>query len=353
MPGWAGQLRWTWALVRQAAPSRRVALRYIAEYVGLRLWSLVIGCFPIELNLHTGRLLGGVWWRLMKRHRERAMENLRPALGAQYSEEELLGIARRSFEHFAQLYLVELPLTPRLITEWSWARYVELDALGPALRILLDGRGAIMLTAHFGNYELLGYAIARLGLPLTAVMRPLDNPLVNDYLERSRRAGGVTLLYKRGAMESAEEILGDGGTLCFIADQDAGRKGVFAEFFNRKASWYKSIALLAMLKRVPLIVGSATRVGRRFRYRIHVDRIIRPQEWESQDDPLMWITQAFATALEAAIRRAPEQYLWAHRRWKTRPKEERAVAADSSAGGAGPRDSGGLSHRGAEAQSIK
>jgi len=304
------------------------ALRRYGEYAALRAWATLMGCFPIDMNLHTARLMGRIWWLLRRDHRKRAMDNLRPAFGDTYDEAQLRNIARRSFEHFAQLYLVELVMSPRIITEWSWSRHVELDALGPALRQLLDDRGLIMLTGHFGNYELLGYTICRLGVPITAVMRPLDNPLINRYLVDAREAGGLSLLYKKGAMEQAGSIIDQGGALSFIADQDAGRKGIFVDFFNRKASTYKSIGLLAMQKRVPIVVGYAARVRRGFHYRMAVERIIWPQEWDSQDDPLRWITQTFSSALETAIRRYPEQYLWMHRRWKHRPKEElRALAA--------------------------
>ncbi|MCK4342781.1 MAG: lysophospholipid acyltransferase family protein [Phycisphaerae bacterium] len=307
------------------APSLRVALRRIAEYLALRLWIIVISCFPIEMNLRTARLMGRIWWLVLKRHRERAMDNLRPALGDRYDDRQLRRIARQSCEHFAQLYLVELVLTPRIITEWSWARHVELDRLGPVLRELLADRGVIMLTGHFGNYELLGYTICRLGIPLTAIMRPLDNPLINRYLVASREAGGLSLLYKKGVTAAAPEVLDRGGALCFIADQDAGRKGLFVDFFGRKASTYKSIGLLAMQKRVPIVVGYAARVRPGFHYRLAVERIIQPEEWDCRDDPLYWITQTFSQALEAAIRRWPEQYLWVHRRWKHRPKSERPL----------------------------
>jgi KDO2-lipid IV(A) lauroyltransferase len=287
---------------------------------------LIVSCFPVDMNLRTARLMGRIWWWSMKRHRDRAMDNLRPALGDRYSERQLRDIARSSFEHFAQLYLVELMMMPRIITEWSWSRHVELGRLGPALRELLDERGVIMLTGHFGNYELLGYTICRLGIPLTAIMRPLDNPLINRHLVASRRAGGLTLLYKKGVSAVAGNVIDNGHALCFIADQDAGRKGLFVDFFGRKASTYKSIGLLAMAKRVPVVVGYAVRVQRGFHYRIDVERIIQPEEWDSQDDPLLWITQTFSHALEVAVRRHPEQYLWVHRRWKHRPKEEQGRA---------------------------
>jgi Kdo2-lipid IVA lauroyltransferase/acyltransferase len=298
------------------------AVARLAAYLALRAWVVLIGCFPIEVNLATARFLGRCWWWLRKDHRARARDNLRPAFRGTHSEAQLTRIARASFEHFAQLYLVELAMTPRLITPYGWSRYVELGELGPTLRELLSQRGAVMLTAHFGNYELLGYTVCRLGLPITAVMRPLDNPLINNYLMASRAAGGLSLLFKRGATAQAGEVLDRGGALCFIADQDAGRKGLYVDFFGRKASTYKSIGLLAMAKRVPVVIGTAARVRSGFHYRMDVERIIQPEEWESQPDPLLWVTQTFSHALEAAIRRHPEQYLWVHRRWKHRPKSE-------------------------------
>jgi KDO2-lipid IV(A) lauroyltransferase len=323
--------RWSQRLLNWTeAPTLVVALRRVGEYLALRLWALIIGCFPIDVNLHTARWMGRVWWTVMKRHRERALSHLRPALGNRYSEQQLRRMARRSFEHFAQVYLVEVVMTPRGVNEWSWARHVELDDLGPALHELLAARGAILLTGHFGNYELLGYTICRLGVPLTAVMRPVDNPLINRYLVASRAAGGLALLYKKGVSAVAGEVIDRGQALCFIADQDAGRKGMFVDFFGRQASTYKSIGLLAMQKRVPIIVGYAARVHPGFHYRIAVERIVQPEEWSQRDDPLRWITQTFTQALETAIRRWPEQYLWVHRRWKHRPKDERPDPAGST-----------------------
>lgn len=310
--------------------SLMAALRCVAIYAALRAWVVLMQCFPITWNLATARWMGWLWWLLFPRHRDRAMDNLRPALGDRYDEAGLRRIARESLEHFAQLYLVELVMTPRVITEWSWARHVELGHLGPALRELLSDRGCILLTGHFGNYELLGYTICRLGVPLTAVMRPLDNPLINRYLVSTRQAGGLTLLYKKGVSAVAGEVIDRGGGLSFIGDQDAGRKGLFVDFFNREASTYKSIGLLAMAKSVPIIVGSAVRTRRGFHYRIDVERIIQPCEWQGQDDELRWITQTFSTALENAIRRHPEQYLWMHRRWKHQPKP-RAEATSAAA----------------------
>lgn len=325
-----------WSAAYREVGGGWVGARMLATYAALRLWSVLMNCFPIEANLHTARIIGKVGWLidrlfLGRYYERRSLEQLRPSLGDVYSERALRRIARRAFEHVAMVYLAELVCTPRAINLWNWARCVELHDLGPPLRRLLAQRGAIMLTAHFGNFELLGYTLATLGLPISAIMRPLDNPLLNEFVKQRRQAAGLTLLSKHGVTSEADDVLAARGTLCFIADQDAGRKQVFAEFFGRKASWYKSIGILAMRHRVPIIVGNAVRVGGGFRYRIAVERIIEPADWDAQDDPLAWITQTYAADLERAIRRAPEQYLWLHRRWKTRPRHELAAGATSGA----------------------
>ncbi|GMU84171.1 MAG: hypothetical protein AMXMBFR47_40410 [Planctomycetota bacterium] len=312
-----------WKLAWREAGGGLKALRAIGEYVAIRLWAALISLFPVEVNLRSARFMGTMWWWLHRNSRTRSMEHLRfgfPDLDDARREK----IARESLKHWAQVYLVESILTPRLVNEWTWSRYVTLDdSVQPALRRLILGEPVIMVTPHFGNFELMGFLIAKLGFPLSAVMRPLDNALLTSYVERSREAGGLTLLYKKGAVESAAPLLESGGVLCFIADQDAGSRGIFVDFFNRPASWYKSIGLLAMHSRVPVIVGHMARARQGFHYRMHVDRVIRPEEWDAQDDPLRWITTAFANDFERAIRRHPEQYLWAHRRWKSEPGQRR------------------------------
>ncbi|MFQ5430012.1 MAG: lysophospholipid acyltransferase family protein [Phycisphaerae bacterium] len=334
------------------------------QYAAVRLVVLFLSMFPLETSLRAMRWLGAVWcdlpealpdsrvppriarlrfmrWavrlsdagnRLLSRfreHRRRAERHIRLAF-PDLDDAAVSSMARASMQQLAML-AVEVLLTPRLITPWTWARHITLHRLDEAIRALLARKGCIMLTAHYGNWELLGYALATLGFDVVAVMRPLDNPYLNRYLLERRERSGLRLLYKKGASRSAAEVLESGGALCFIADQNAGRKGLFVDFFGRKASTYKSIGLLAMAHDVPIIVGCARRRSRRFEYEVCVNRIIRPEEWRDREDPLMWITQAYSRAMEDFIRVAPEQYLWIHRRWKTRPKEERlALEAETS-----------------------
>ena len=115
------------------------------------------------------------------------------------------------------------------------------------------------------------------------------------------------------------DILANHGSLSVVADQDAGRRGLFVDFFGRPASTYKSIAFLAMRHQTPIVVGYGKRLSYDFKFEIGVERVIYPHEWADRDDAPQWITQEFTRALENVIRKAPEQYLWVHRRWKHRP----------------------------------
>ena len=298
-------------------------------YAMLRVAIVIFLIFPPDLNLVTARVFGWMWFKIMRRHRRRALENLRFAFGDRLDAAQIKRTARRSMQQMAMMAM-EFLFTPRRITEWSWPRHARLKDLGPALEVLVDHKGVIMLTAHFGNWELLGYILATLGFEIHAVMRPLDNPYINNYLEETRGKRGLMLLYKRGATAQADEILESGGALCFIADQDAGRKGIFVDFFGRPASTYKSIGLLAINHQVPVVVGYARRTSLDFEYEIGANRVIHPHEWQGRKDELRWLTEEFSKAMEDFVRLAPDQYLWVHRRWKSQPRPRKRPSTATS-----------------------
>lgn len=299
------------------------------QYVALRVVNMMLHCWPIELNLQTARFVGDMMYYLDRRHRERAMGNLRRSF-PRMSERQLRTMARRSMQQLVMLF-VEVLFTTRLVRVETIAEIFELGEFGETLRHLLgrdgnDGdsqrKGMIMLTGHYGNWEVLGYALATLGFDTTSVARPLDNPYVNEFLLGVRQRKGQKIIAKKGATEEVTAALESGGIVGFIADQNAGPKGIFVDFFGRKASTYKSIGLLAMQYNVPVLVGYARRIGEDFHFHMGVQDIIHPQDWQEQPDPLRYITQRYTRAIEDMVRVDPGQYLWVHRRWKTRPKGE-------------------------------
>jgi Kdo2-lipid IVA lauroyltransferase/acyltransferase len=297
-------------------------LQYLA-YLGFRALIFVFHLFPINANLRTARFLGWLWYRTLRRHRELARDHLRRSFGSTMSEEEIDRTALRSCQQMAMMAM-ELLFTPRLITPWTWSKYIRVGPeITAPIRYLLENKsGVIMVTGHYGNWELIGYAMACVGFDIAAVMRPLDNPYLNDYTVRTRGAGGLKLIYKKGMTEIAEEILQKGGSVGFIADQNAGHKGLFVDFFGRKASTYKSIGLLAREYNVPIMIGCARRVSNQLDYELEITRTIWPHEWKGRENEVLWITEEYTKAIEQFVRKDPSQYLWVHRRWKTRPAGE-------------------------------
>lgn len=294
-------------------------------YVAVRVTAMFMYMVPCKVNYVTARILGDILYRFYGRGRHRAIEHVRRSF-PDWTEDRIKHVARESMRSMAYL-AIEMLFTPKLITQTQWRKRIELVNMEETLRILLEHKtGAIMLTGHFGNWEVVGYTMAALGLPTYSVARRQDNPLLDEFIFGVRERAGQVILDKRGATARIPELMANKETVCFIADQDAGRKGVFVDFFGRKASTYKSIALLAMQHEVPIVVGYAKRLGARYKFEIGVCDVIHPADWADADHPVKYITQRYSAALEKIIRTAPGQYLWTHRRWKHRPKGEEQPA---------------------------
>lgn len=302
------------------AKTRNKTLDCVA-YLGVRLFAMFVHMCDWRTNYRTARWLGNLLYRFDRRHRRRALAHLRLSF-PDWPEEKHRRIAKASMRNMVYLGL-EILFTTRLITPGRWRRHVTLVNQAGNVRLLLEHRTALIyVSGHFGNWEVVGYTMGALGFPNFAIARPLDNPYLDGYIRGVREKRGMSILDKKGATESLDDLLGQKAAVSFIADQDAGRKGVFVDFFGRPASTYKSIALLAMAYRAPIVVGYGRRLDEEYHFAIGIQRIIRPEEWADKHDPLRWITQEYTTALEEVIRTAPEQYLWVHRRWKHRPKGE-------------------------------
>jgi KDO2-lipid IV(A) lauroyltransferase len=296
-------------------------------YVGVRLVSAALHCFPVDTNLQTAQVIGHGMYLVDRKHRLRAMHNLRRSF-PDASDRQLRRLARQSMQQLVML-AVEVLFTTRLIRLDTWASYCRLENFSEVLGMLLKrGQGVIMLTGHYGNWEILGYVLATLGFETTSVARPLDNPYLNDWIMGVRERQGQKIVGKKGATTEVTDVLDRGGAVGFIADQNAGSKGVFVDFFGRKASTYKSIGLLAMQYNVPVVIGYARRTDGKFRFCLGVQDIIHPDDWKNQENPLRYITQRYTRGIEDVVRGDPGQYLWIHRRWKTRPKGEEAEAYD-------------------------
>lgn len=296
-------------------------LRYLTEYLLLRLILCVLGALPFHLAHRIAEIFGRLVFRLDHRHRLVVIKNLDIAFGSSITYEEKLKIARKSYEHLFKAG-IELVFMPRFVNKYTWQNYFEMDNLPEILKMIWEGKGGICITAHFGNWELLGCLAPHMGLPAYAIARPIENPFIDKYLNKMRQITGQKIIPKTGASRGAMDILENGGFLSFLVDQNAGSRGIFVDFFGKPASTTRSIALLSLKTGIPLIPVYAYRI-KGFKYKLVMEPPIYPVDTGNPTVDIKRLTQTFTQRVEEWVRMHPEQYLWQHRRWKTRPPGER------------------------------
>ncbi len=305
---------------------RRPLLDYLV-YVAIRFVVALAQMLTVEQSYALARFLAWVIYQVDRRHRAVGLENLAAAYGEQLSAAERDQIVRGVYRHFCMM-LMEILHTPRKIHLSNWRDWVVLENYAAVMDQFMTGdRPLIFVTGHYGNWELAGYIFGLFGFPTVAVARALDNPYLDRYLRSFRERTGQSLIPKSGGFDQMVEVLSNKGALSFLADQDAGARGLFVDFFGRPASTHKAIALLAIEHRAPVVVGVARRIGPGFRYEIRCEDIIDPAALPGTADDVRLLTQRYTSALERLIRQDPTQYLWLHRRWKHQPKPAKAPAA--------------------------
>lgn len=181
------------------------------------------------------------------------------------------------------------------------------------------GRGLILVGGHFGNWELGAASVAANGHEVDAVYQPQRNPLFNDAIVQARQRLGLRLIDRKTASREALRSLGKGRIVAFVADQNAGRSGVFVPFLGRLASTHRGPALMAVRSGAPIFFGAAIRNGDH--YFGMTEEIVASRDGEL-DQVVQRLTASFTAVLERLVREYPGQYFWHHRRWKTRPSEE-------------------------------
>lgn len=325
-------------------------------YAGVRVMTAGFHLAGVDRSLRAMRVLGGGFAGLPfnRKRLERAKENLAWCF-PDWDEARVHRHAVESYRHLLCL-AAETTLSSRMLTEESYPAFVEWGDMGKAIDVLLRGKPCLLLTGHAGNWELLGLMMSLLGFPMHALYRPLDMKPLDRWVARSRSRRGLSLVDKFGAAHKLPPIIERGDPVGFIADQNAGDRGLFVPFFDRLASAYKTIGVMAMRYHASIICGHAVRlttsksmrdaeraggvpprgdvsnaaVGQResdydaqaFRYRVDIIDVIEPEDWADQPDPLFYITARYRRAIEQMVRHAPEQYLWMHRYWKSRPRHE-------------------------------
>jgi KDO2-lipid IV(A) lauroyltransferase len=181
------------------------------------------------------------------------------------------------------------------------------------------GRGALVISGHLGNWEMMAAAIAHFGHPFHVLVAQQKNRLVGDLIDDFRRAAGIQPIRVGPSVKEMLWALRRGEFVGIVSDQNAGREGVFVEFFGRPTSTPRGPAVIALRTGVPILLGFAIREPRGG-HRVVFERL--EPSFPTGEEGIRAITQAYTARLEAYIRQHPEQWLWTHRRWKCSPPME-------------------------------
>jgi Kdo2-lipid IVA lauroyltransferase/acyltransferase len=221
------------------------------------------------------------------------------------------------------LMCCEIAQAPRRINRYSWRKYIELNQLESLVSALLDPRPTILLSGHFGNFEIAGFAAGLFGFPSFTIARPLDNPKLNTFFNTFRGMHGQFILAKQGVANQVSDLLLSGATLTVLGDQADSHSGIELNFLGRRATCHKAIALFALNSNCNMVVATAVRQSQFMKFALACIGVLDVTRLDKSERSVRSVTQWYNRQLELQIRRAPHQYWWLHRRWKAKRSRRR------------------------------
>jgi KDO2-lipid IV(A) lauroyltransferase len=286
-------------------------------YIALRLVICVIQMTSLERCDRVCRLLAYVMTDWIPIRRSLLAENFQliyPEWGPRQSRK-----VTRAMWHHLLLMCCEVAHAPRKIHRENWHEHYRISDRRGILKVLMDDRPAVLVSGHFGNFELAGFITGLFGIPSTTIARPLDNGYIHDFVMGFRSLGGQHFLPKEGSSEEIQDLLREGGKLALLADQHAGEKGCWVEFLGRLASCHKGLALFTLSSGAPMMVCSNVRRDRPLQFDLTLLGVADPRAGGDHLSGIPALTTWYNERLERAIRKDPEQYWWVHRRWRAPP----------------------------------
>ena len=301
----------------------RGGIKGLTEYLLALFLVKIIAVMPRPAAYRAGRILAWCGFHLAGRQRRAGLHNLRMAF-PQLTEAERVRILRGSFQNLGRL-LVEFTHFPEL-NKGNIAQHVVHDGRENYLEGLRRGRGVIFMTAHFGAWELSSFAHALYGYPLKFIVRPIDNPRVEELISNYRTLSGNVPIRRHSAARDILKTLRQNEAVGILFDQNTTRsEGVFAEFFGIPAATTPAIALFAQRAGAAVIPGFLIWDEKLGRHRLRLDPAVELINTGDLDHDVLENTKRFNRILEDYVRKYPDQWLWIHRRWKTRPEGEPSI----------------------------
>ena len=298
-------------------------IKEVAEYALALLLIRLFGIMPRSMARPAAQTLAWLGFHLAIRQRKAGMRNLQIAF-PELSESQRERILRGSFQNIGRL-LVEFTHFPEL-NKTNIPRFVVHDGLENYLEGVRRGRGVIFMTAHFGAWELSSYAQAVYGYPLKFIVRPIDNSHVEKLISKYRTSSGNVPIQRRSAARDILKALRENEAVGILFDQNTTRsEGVFAEFFGLPAATTPAIALFALRTGAAVVPGFLIWDQALGKHRLRLDPPVELINTGNLDSDVLENTKRFNKILEGYVRKYPDQWLWIHRRWKTRPEGEPGI----------------------------
>ncbi|MGD8414970.1 MAG: lysophospholipid acyltransferase family protein [Candidatus Latescibacterota bacterium] len=295
----------------------RIKTSYYIELAAVKLVEGLVRLFPLSVSRRFGALLGWKAYRVFRIRRRTALDNIVRAL-PDTGQETADAIACESYMNLGRS-MVEFVSLDRLDAE-KLREMVQFESLEPVDEALASGRGVVLFTGHYGNWELGAAALGARGYRVNLVVGRQSNPLVNAEANRLR-AGMAAGIVDRGSgagLRGAMRALDNNEIVAFVADQDARHHGAFVDFLGRPASTHKGPAQFAVRRNAPVVAGFIRRL-QDGTHSVALRAPMWPDRSLDEDDAVGELMQRYTDALSDAIRAHPAQYFWAHRRWKTAP----------------------------------
>jgi len=288
------------------------------QYIGVRAFVSVIRLLPLNIGMLVGKSLAYAIYLIDRKHRKVAYENLRNAYGEDLSDFQIKKIIRRNYLHFASVGIDFIKM-PQIVNQSNWQKYFEVEGLEFVRKACKEGKGIIFVTGHTGNWEVLGCAFEFFFQPLHSIAKHMKNPFVDRFLTRLRKYGNQEIIFKEKAAREMIKVLKNNECLGILVDQNARKNSIFVDFFGQKAATTRVVATLSLKTGAPIIMVFLRRSDRRYRFKISLIKPVQIEKTGDLEKDILSLTQRYTTIIESRIREHPHEWIWIHRRWKTRP----------------------------------
>jgi KDO2-lipid IV(A) lauroyltransferase len=295
-------------------------MRAWCEYLVLRLMVAAVGVLPRSAARAVGVGIGKVVWALLPRLRSVGLRNLKMAF-PEKSEADIQRVLGGVYRSLGRQIGEFCKMPSYTAAEASkFIRYVGLEHY---LAAKAKGNGVLVVTGHLGAWELSSFYHSLMGHPMSLVIRRLDNPLVDEFVNAVRCRHGNRVIHKDDFARGLLRAMHDGETVGVLMDTNmTPPQGVFVPFFGTEACTATAVARVALKTGAAVLPGFLVWEEAEQRYALHFGAELELLRSGDAERDIVANTAMFTAAIEAFVRRYPEQWLWLHRRWKTRPAGE-------------------------------